>query len=104
VVGIAEVYAAGEDPIPGLSRDDLVAASSATATGVRARLSDLENGRRICRRWPGGTGRGRATWWSASAPALHPVFGLGGLVLAVLMISRTLGATMHAPESSVGKA
>ena len=25
VVGIAEVYAAGEDPIPGASRDDLVA-------------------------------------------------------------------------------
>jgi hypothetical protein len=35
---------------------------------------------------------------------IGPVFGLGGLVLAVLMISRTLGATMHAPESSVGKA
>ena len=25
MVGIAEVYAAGEDPIPGASRDDLVA-------------------------------------------------------------------------------
>jgi UDP-N-acetylmuramate--alanine ligase len=25
VVGIADVYAAGEDPIPGASRDDLVA-------------------------------------------------------------------------------
>jgi hypothetical protein len=65
VVGIAEVYAAGEDPIAGASRDDLVA-------GL------IRHGHRHARAvtstrttWNGWSANrpGRATWWSASARA-----------------------------------
>jgi UDP-N-acetylmuramate--alanine ligase len=40
IVAIAEVYAAGEDPVPGASRDDLVAGIRATGHGAVHALDD----------------------------------------------------------------
>jgi len=64
VVGIAEVYAAGEAPIAGASRDDLSRASPATATATRMQSTAKPRSRRLCAPRPN-----QAISWSASAQA-----------------------------------
>ena len=54
---LTDIYAAGEDPIPGVTIDALAASS---ASSIRAPVDVVPALVRSCRRWSGW--RGRAIW------------------------------------------
>ena len=76
VVGIAEVYAAGEDPIPGASRDDLVAGLIRSGHRHARSVEDLDDLARLVREQAGEgdmvvcLGAGTISAWAHELPKM----------------------------------